>query len=439
MSASASDFLLLSYYWPPSGGAGVQRWLKYTRYLSEKGSHPTVVTVDPNQASFPVQDASLLRDVHAGVRVVHTPSFEPLRLYQRVNQQRELPYAGFANEGKVGVLQHISRFIRGNLFIPDPRRGWNPYALAAACRIIEEQGLRTLITTSPPHSTQLIGLELKKRYPHLRWIADLRDPWTGIYYYHKFHHTPLARALDARYERRVLEQADHLLVVSKHILQGFQTKTPVSLSEKCSIIPNGYDPADFSLVGSVPPQAGPLRLAYTGTLAASYRLSGLCKALEEVCRQYGAVHVCITGSADDASVAALRAVPGLQLQLEGHVPHSASIQRLAMADALLLVIPDIPDNLGILTGKLFEYLASQKPILAIGPNGGEALEIVEECASGKGFYYDDAMGMRDYLINLIQRKSAGLLLPNPSNAYQRFSRVAQAEQIAALLVPSTTS
>jgi glycosyltransferase involved in cell wall biosynthesis len=110
-----------------------------------------------------------------------------------------------------------------------------------------------------------------------------------------------------------------------------------------------------------------------------------------------------------------------------------------MADALLLVIPDIPDNLGILTGKLFEYLASQKPILAIGPNGGEALEIVEECAAGKGFYYDDAMGMKDYLINLIQRKSAGLLLPNPSNAYQRFSRVAQAEQIAALLVPSTTS
>ena len=151
------------------------------------------------------------------------------------------------------------------------------------------------------------------------------------------------------------------------------------------------------------------------------------------------MHVCITGSADDASVAALRAVPGLQLQLEGHVPHSASIKRLAMADALLLVIPDIPDNLGILTGKLFEYLASQKPILAIGPNGGEALEIVEECAAGKGFYYYDAMGMTDYLINLIQRKSAGLLLPNTSIAYQRFSRVAQAEQIAALLVPSTTS
>ena len=417
----------------------MQRWLKYTRYLAEMGAHPTVVTVDPKQASFPVQDPTLLHDVHPGVRVVHTRSFEPLRLYQRVNQQRELPYAGFANEGNVGVLQHLSRFIRGNLFIPDPRRGWNRYAFEAACSIIEEQGLRTVITTSPPHSTQLIGLELKKRYPHLRWIADLRDPWTGIYYYSKFHHTPLARFLDARYERRVLEQADHLLVVSKHILQGFQTKTQVPLSGKCSIIPNGYDPADFSALSAVPQPAGPFRIAYTGTLAASYRLSGFCKALEEVCRRFGTVVLCLTGSVDDASVAALKAVAGLQLELEGHVPHSASIQRLAAADALLLVIPDIPDNLGILTGKLFEYLASQKPILAIGPNGGEALEIVEECRAGKGYYYDDAMGITHYLSDLILSKASGRLVPNASAAYHRFSRVAQAEQIADLLVPSTTS
>ena len=173
--------LIISYYFPPSGGSGVQRWLKFVKYLPEFGYEPIVLTVDPTVASYPQIDATLLQDIPSLVRVERTTTREMLSLYKRVSPTKEIPYGGFANENTQGLFSTISRFIRGNFFLPDPRRGWNKFAYKKACELIEQEQIDTVITTSPPHSTQLIGLKLKKRFPSIQWIADLRDPWRDIF------------------------------------------------------------------------------------------------------------------------------------------------------------------------------------------------------------------------------------------------------------------
>ena len=176
--------LIITYYWPPSGGAGVQRWLKYSRYLPDNQIQPIVVTVDPQKASYPVIDNSLLYEVPSSVKVHFTDTFEPFEMYRIVSRKNQIPFAGFANEGKLTMFKKFVRFIRGNFFIPDARIGWNKYAFAKCCALIEKENIDTILVTSPPQSSQLIGLRLKKKYK-LKWIADVRDPWTDIYYYDK--------------------------------------------------------------------------------------------------------------------------------------------------------------------------------------------------------------------------------------------------------------
>ena len=235
--------LLITYDFPPSGGAGVQRWLKTIKYLPEYGVETIVLTVDPAVASYPQVDESLCKEVPDFVKVYKTKSKEILSIYKKVSPQKQVPYGGFANEPNPTLLQKISRFIRGNFFLPDPRRGWNKYALAKAKEIIEQEGIETIITTSPPHSTQLIGLELKRLYPHIKWVADLRDPWTDIYYNEDLYPTCWAKKRNLRYERSVLLAADQIITVSEECKRLFAEKADVA--EKIAVIPNGYDEKDF--------------------------------------------------------------------------------------------------------------------------------------------------------------------------------------------------
>ena len=174
--------LIISYYFPPSGGAGVQRWLKMLKYLPQYGVEPIVLTVDEKYASYPQVDKSLLDEIPSWLKIYKTKTREVLSLYKSVSPTKEIPYSGFANEPKPTFLQKMARFVRGNFFLPDPRKGWNRYAYQVACQIIEKEAVDAVITTSPPHSTQLLGIKLKKRFPNLTWLADLRDPWTDIYY-----------------------------------------------------------------------------------------------------------------------------------------------------------------------------------------------------------------------------------------------------------------
>jgi len=428
---------VLTYYWPPSGGAGVQRCLKWVKYLPGLGVEPTVVTVDPAQATYPVRDESLLHDVPLGVRVICTPTREPFGSYQKLTG-RAVPHGGFANEGRPSFAQQAMRFVRGNFFLPDPRRGWNRYALAAVEKLLAAgEHFDAVLTSSPPHSTQLIGLELKRRHG-LRWLADLRDPWTDIYYTKDLHRTAPAAWLDARYERQVLQAADVVLVTSPETERLFRRKLPNLAPGKIVVLPNGYDETDFAQI-SVPPRDC-LRITHTGTITARYRIDNLLRAVAECQRQLPAVpwRLRFVGQVD-AGIRRQVAEAGLETSTEflPFVPHQESVAYLLHSSAVLMAIPDVELNLGILPGKIFEYLATRKPVLCVGPAGSDADHILREAGAGRALPYDDYELMLSTLLALghrwLQNPDLDLL---PSPAVARYSRRSQAAQLAELVQAS---
>ena len=407
--------LIITYYWPPSGGAGVQRWLKFAKYLPELGWQPIILTVDPAYASYPQRDESLSREVGPDCLVYTTKSFELYNLYKLVSGKKEVPYGGFANESKEGLFQKLSKFLRGNFLLPDPRKGWNKYALKKAAELIREFNIETVVTTSPPHSTQLIGLQLKQKF-NIRWIADLRDPWTDIYYYNQFKHTALALRIDKNYERKVVEKADVLITVSEDVKRIFAEKSELPIAEKTFVIPNGFDEEDFRIT-HIPTETKRI-ITYTGTISEAYNvdclLEALCLLSEDSKSQ---ILVRFVGKVPPSVEQKFRS-SGLEIELVGYVDHTKSIEYLFRSDLLLLVIPKVKNNQGILTGKFFEYLASEKPILAIGPTDGDLAKIIQETNSGQLFDYNDSKGMLQFIQETLETTEITVELER-ANQYSR--------------------
>lgn len=416
--------LILTYYFPPSGGAGVQRWLKMLKYLPQLDVCPYVITVDENKASYPQLDASLQNDVAAVLKVYKTPTCEVLSAYKRISPTHEIPYGGFANEATPTFMQKVARFVRGNFFLPDPRKGWNKYAFKQACRVIDEEGIDTVITTSPPHSTQLVGLKLKKKYPNITWIADLRDPWTDIYYSKDLYPTTLARAINARYEKHVLQRADLVLTVSDDCARLFAAKT--ATQQPIVVLPNGYDADDFAHVEQVP-NKGKKVLSYVGVFSPQYSMDVLVNALHQIAPTWaGKLLLRFVGVVCDEAKQQLATLP-YEVEYIDYVSHSKAISYMCSADVLLLCIPDIPNNQGILTGKLFEYLAAQRPILLMGPEEGDAAAILQKCQAGTCCGYD-AEQIARYLEATLQNAPT-----ISANHYQQYSRRYAAQQLAAMI------
>jgi len=409
--------LIITYYWPPSGGAGVQRWLKFAKYLPEFGWQPIILTVDPEYASYPQRDESLAKEIGSDCLVYTTKSFELYNLYKLVSGKKEVPYGGFANESKEGLFQKISKFLRGNFLLPDPRKGWNKYALKKASELIKEFKIDTVVTTSPPHSTQLIGLKLKQQF-NIRWIADLRDPWTDIYYYNQFNHTALASRIDKNYERKVVEKADLLITVSEDVKRIFAEKSGLPIAEKTVVIPNGFDEDDFR-ISNIPTETKKI-VTYTGTISEAYDVDCLLEALCLLSEDSKSQLLIRFVGKVPASVETKFRSTGLEIELVGYVDHCKSIEYLLRSDLLLLVIPKVKNNKGILTGKFFEYLASQKPILAIGPTDGDLAKIIQETNCGKLFDYEDSKG----ILQFIQEK---LVLPKTTMKAETASQYSRKE------------
>lgn len=407
--------LIITYYWPPSGGAGVQRWLKFAKYLPEFGWQPIILTVDPNYASYPQRDDSLSSEINSNCLVYTTKSFELYNIYKLISGKKEVPYGGFANESKETSFQKISKFLRGNFLLPDPRKGWNKYALKEAAELIREFNIETVVTTSPPHSTQLIGLKLKKNF-NIRWIADLRDPWTDIYYYNQFKHTALALKIDRNYEREVIEKADLLITVSEDVKRLFAEKSPLPISEKTRVIPNGFDEDDFK-IDRIQAETKKV-ITYTGTISEAYDVTGFLIALYNLPLEIkSGILLRFVGKVPRSVAQKFNAI-GIETELTGYVDHTKSIEYLLRSDILLLVIPNVKNNRGILTGKFFEYLASQKPVLAIGPTDGDLAQLIIETNCGELFGYSDADGMIRFLQDKISQVN-DIQENNQANQYSR--------------------
>ena len=386
--------LIITYYWPPSGGAGVQRWLKFAKYLPEFGWQPVILTVDPLYASYPQRDESLVAEIDSNCMVYTTKSFELYNVYKFISGKKEIPYGGFANESKDGWLQKVFKFLRGNFLIPDPRKGWNKNAFRKAAELIRQFNIDTVVTTSPPHSTQLIGLKLKQLF-NIKWIADFRDPWTDIYYYNEFKHTALARNIDIGYERSVVENADLLITVSEDFKRLFVEKSKKNVADKTIVIPNGFDEEDFAIrpVSSESKRV----LTYIGTISEAYDITGLMETLLGLSEQIKSqLKIRFVGKVP-LSVEQKFISTGVEIEFTGYVDHFKSVEYMLLSNLLLLVIPKVKNNGGIIPGKFFEYLAAHKPILAIGPTESDLAKIIKDTNCGNLFDYSDQEGMFQFI------------------------------------------
>ena len=396
MRSRPARVLIITYYWPPSGGAGVQRWLKFSKYLPASGWLPVILTVKPEYAAYPYKDPSLYGEIPLDVEVHRTKALNYFALYGR--DQSKIPGAGFATGTEKGLKDRVSRFIRGNLFIPDPRRGWNRYAFRKACELIKSENITHVITTSPPHSTQLIGLRLKRRFPGIKWVADMRDPWTDIYYYDIFRASLPARMLDRHLERTVLTRADTVITVGHTLASSLADKSGKT-DRKIHVLPNGFDEEDFE--GIVPTIPAKFTLTYVGTLSPAYPVRGFIDAVKTVREGGLSLSLKFVGTvpgqiqdqfpADDE---------GMKPEFIPYCEHPAAIRHMMDSSLLLLIIPDHASSRSILTGKIFEYLATEKPILFLGPADGDAARLLTLCGYRGLFGYDDVQGISDFIFQV---------------------------------------
>ncbi|MCB9170934.1 MAG: glycosyltransferase [Flavobacteriales bacterium] len=367
--------LIITYYWPPNGGPGVQRWLKFTKYLPAQGWQPVVYT--PENPELVISDPGLQNDVPPEAEVVRRPIREPYSMYKWITGRRgEKVHTGFLSEKRVrrGRLERLAVWVRGNLFLPDARVGWVAPSIRFLRGYLREHPVDTIVSTGPPHSMHLIARALH-RSSGIRWIADFRDPWTNIDFYHQLR---LSRRADARHralERSVLREADLVLAVGWTMAEELRMLG----AKQVEVITNGSDPED------VPDPPAPVdrtfSLVHVGSLNAARDVPQLWHALSALVRadpEFGERFTLRFVGAVDHAVLTHIAAAGLAGKVEhlGAVDHQRAMREMQRARVLLLALNDSPNARGILTSKVFEYLAVGRPILAIGPKDGDVARVL---------------------------------------------------------------
>ncbi|MDA0303099.1 MAG: glycosyltransferase [Bacteroidetes bacterium] len=377
---SSIKLLLIAYYWPPSGGMGVQRWLRMSSHLVRSGVEVHVLTLDPESAHYPISDSSLLKEVDPRVHVTRVHAFNPFRIAKKLLGKR-VPQTGFSSEGKSNFWLKGITSLRSHLFIPDPRKTWNRKALAAAKAIIDEHGIQFVVTTGPPQSVHLIGHALKKSRS-IHWIADFRDPWTDVFYYAKLQHSALSRFFDKRMERLVLCGADAVVTVTPGFMRLLSEKVPLEQRKKFSVITNGYEGEEMMAPRHEPKTA--FKILYTGTLIESYQPEAFFESINRIISEFPAIEVRIIGAVSNSYQQKLiERFPFVQF--DGVLAHEVVIKRQKTANALLLVGPEGAQHNGIVPGKLYEYLCTGVPIVYIGREDSDVGAILTSCSAGRTF------------------------------------------------------
>lgn len=423
--------LLITYYWPPAGGPGVQRWLKLAVLLRDRGYEVCVLTPqEPVAANY---DASLTSEIPADLQVIKTKARDPFKWYQLLRGKKgAISTGGIGLSGPRSPLQKAVQYLRANFFIPDARKGWNYYALPAARILLVQDAFKAIITTGPPHSTHLMGLALQREFG-LPWLADFRDPWVNIFYNRFFPRTASTQARDQALENKVLAQADCILTVSPGLASEFADR-----ARRIELLYNGYDPADIPAPArEEEPEI--FSLSYIGNFKPNQNLKALWSVLAALCATNPAfaraLRLRFVGNVDPGVQADISAA-GLDHRTEylGYQPHAAATRAMVQSSVLLFIVPQTQDNDLILTGKLFEYLGSARPLLAVGPPKGNAAAIIAETGRGTCLNYEDEAAMQQRLLALFrqwQQKPASLRLDAaPTLPY---TRAGAADRLAQIL------
>lgn len=426
--------LVITYYWPPGGGAGVQRWLKFAKYLREFGWEPVIYT--PENGEMPVIDESLIKDVPEGIEVIRTPIKEPYGLYKKLVGQKknERINTGFLTERKKPRLtEKLAVWIRGNWFIPDARKGWIQPSVTYLKKYLAKHPVDAIASTGPPHSMHMIALALKKELG-LPWVADFRDPWTNIDFYKDLMLTKRSDAKHRSMEQEVLQTADCTLVVGPTLGKELHELG----AKRVEVITNGYDAADMKPVQGLDEK---FTIVHIGTMVRTRNPVSLWKALRqlidgqsELVEDLGrALEIKLVGKADVSVMASLEE-NGLMpyVNKKDYVNHDKVVEFQQRAQVLLLVLNNTPNAKGILTGKLFEYLAARRPILCIGEPDSDGGRIITETGSGTVVTHHDLESTKQAVLNFYQQYESGQLANN-AMGIEQYERKELTKRVASIL------
>ena len=412
--------LIITYYWPPSGGGGVMRWLKMSKFLPELGWQPIIYT--PENPDPSVIDESLLKEIHPEIIELKTPIWEPYEFYRKLTGKKSGTKfkAGYISEASGGNWKsRLSVFIRGNLLIPDPRKFWIKPSIKYLSKYLKENPVDLIISTGPPHSMHLIALGLKNLF-NIPWIADFRDPWTDIDFYHKLKLTRLADKRHKTLEKRVLLTADHVVTVSP----GCAADLERIAQRKIEIIYNGFDPTDYQFDKTEPDKT--FTISHFGAFNKDRNPVALWSALKILSETETdfkrLLRIQLIGQTDESIINDVRK-NNLEenLVVVDHLPHMEGLVQLSKSQVLLLPLNDAPNVKGILPGKMYEYMALRRPIIALGPTDADYAGILRETNAGTPLNFDDVKGIKETLHNYFQLFKANKLEVE-SGAYEKYSR-----------------
>ncbi len=423
--------LIISYYWTPAGGGGVQRWVKFVKYFREFGWEPVVYTV--SNGDYPILDSTLEKEVPEGVEVIRTPIWEPYDLYKTITGKKkgEKIDANFLSEGKKwSWKEKIGVFVRGNFFIPDARCFWVKPSVRYLSDYLKRHPVDAVVSTGPPHSCHLIALGVKEKFG-LPWIVDYRDQWTQIDFYKELNLTWLADWRHKSLEKKVLDTCDAITPIGKTMAEDLKEIS----NTRTEVITNGFDESDKADLNLTLDEK--FTITYIGTMNNARDPKVLWKALkalkDEQHTLIGDVEVKLVGK-PESSVQQSVQEHGIEelVNYVGYVKHAEALQMQNQSQVLLLVINNTWNNKSILTGKIFEYLASNRPILCIGPKDGDAAEIINNAGSGVLVDYVDVekvkQQLKDWYSLYLQKK----LVATSANI-SRYSRRELTGKMATLL------
>ncbi|MEP0133919.1 MAG: glycosyltransferase family 4 protein [Eudoraea sp.] len=421
--------LIISYYWPPAGGPGVQRWLKFVKYLPEFDIQPIIYI--PKNPKYPITDSSLTKEIPKNVTIYKNKIFEPY-LYAGFLSKKKTKQisSGVISDDNPSLLEKFLLWIRGNMFIPDARKYWVKPSVRVLTGIIKKEGIDTIITTGPPHSLHLIGLELKKNLD-VKWLADFRDPWTSIGYHTKLRLTKASQRKHSLLEKEVANGCDKLLVTSNTTKVEFESIT----TNPVYVITNGYDIPESELPFSALDKK--FTLSHIGSLLTGRNPENLWKVLSEIISEneafrnvfqlnlIGVVGQDVLNCINDNGLK-------LYTRIKEYVTHEEAVNYQRSSQLLLLAEIDSPHTRGIIPGKLFEYLAAKRPILAIGPEHWEGGEIVKSTNSGVVCNYNSVADLKALILNWFHLYQEGNLMVSSVNI-KEYNRRTLTKKLAELL------
>ncbi|SDS45651.1 Glycosyltransferase involved in cell wall bisynthesis [Formosa sp. Hel1_31_208] len=422
------QILIITYYWPPAGGPGVQRWLKFVKYLPEFGIEPIVYC--PENPSYPIVDKSLLNEVADNIKVIKQPINEPYRFASVLSSEssKKISSGVIPKSKKQSVIQKLMLYIRGNFFIPDARKNWVKPSVVFLSDYIQKHQIKTVITTGPPHSLHLIGLKLKHRL-NVTWLADFRDPWTTIGYHKALKLSKSSEEKHLALESNVLQLADHIIVTSENTKQEFLSKT----TQPISVITNGYDSHHIQR----PPKDKKFTLAHIGSLLSERNPKQLWQAITELIDENDdfkeEFQLKLIGVVSEEVLQTLK-----ENQLDsylnnlGYLPHEDAIKQQMASRVLLMVEIDSEDTKVIIPGKLFEYMASSTPIISVGPKDSDVERILKSTNTGCYFYYSDKERIKSQILLYFEAYKSDTLVVN-AIGLEQYSRKSLTKMLSEII------